>query len=185
MPMETDQNIIQQLVRKCRQGDIKAQFSLYKHYSEVMYNIAIRLTNNGMDAEDILQESFITVFEKLGELQNDRAFGSWLKRIVVNNCISFLRKSKVYFEDITEQIPAGELEEIPLVEDTINPEEVHHAIKELPPGARTVLVMHALEGYKYREIADILDISESTCKTQYKRALGLLNKKFKNPAHVN
>ena len=183
--METDQNITRQLVQKCRQGDIKAQFSLYKNYSKSMYNIAIRLTNNKMDAEDILQESFITAFEKLPDLQDDHAFGSWLKRIVVNNCVSFLRKSKVYFEDMSERIHADDFEETPLIEDTIDPVKVHAAIKDLPPGARTILVMPALEGYKHREIADILEISESTCKTQYKRALSLLNKKFKHPAHVN
>lgn len=183
--METDQNITGRLVQKCRQGDIKAQYSLYKNFSAAMYNMALRFTNNKMDAEDILQESFITAFEKLPELQNERAFGNWLKRIVVNNCISFLRKSRVYFEDITEQIKAEDLEETTLIEDTIDPAKVHHAIKELPPGARTILVMYALEGYKHREIADILNISESTCKTQYKRALSLLHKKFKNPIHVN
>jgi len=183
--MESDHNITIQLVQKCRQGDIKAQFSLYKRYSGAMYNIAMRLTNNKMDAEDILQESFITAFNQLMELQKESAFGNWLKRIVVNNCIGFLRKSKVYFEDITEQIQAENMEEEPLIEDTIDPAKIHHAIKELPAGARTILVMHALEGYKHREIAEMLAISESTCKTQYKRALSLLNKKFKNPIHVN
>src|SRR5664279_2639990 len=84
-------NINRQILERCKNGEVKAQFMLYKQYSKAMYNIAIRLMNNKMDAEDILQESFVTAFEKLGELTNNDAFGSWLKRIVINNCLTHLR----------------------------------------------------------------------------------------------
>src|SRR5664280_3742971 len=83
-------NINRQILERCKNGEVKAQFMLYKQYSKTMYNIAIRLLNNKMDAEDILQESFVTVFEKLEELTNKDAFGSWLKRIVINNCLTHL-----------------------------------------------------------------------------------------------
>ena len=96
------------LIERCKQGDIKAQFLLYKQYSTAMYNIAIRFLNNKMDAEDILQESFITAFNKLVDLKSDASFGNWLKRIVINNCISFLRKNKIYFEDV-DDFPAEEM----------------------------------------------------------------------------
>ena len=72
-----------------------------------MYNIAIRFLNNKMDAEDILQESFVTAFEKLNELSNYNAFGSWLKRIVINNCITHIRRSKVEFDDIENYAVSG------------------------------------------------------------------------------
>ncbi|MCK5694093.1 MAG: sigma-70 family RNA polymerase sigma factor, partial [Bacteroidales bacterium] len=91
-------HINRRLVEKCLDGDIKAQYQLYKQYSKAMYNIAIRFLNNKMDAEDILQESFTTAFTRLRELQNRDLFGSWLKRIVINNCISFQRKRKIAFE---------------------------------------------------------------------------------------
>ena len=93
-------DLIDQLLDRCRAGDIKAQFSLYKAYSAAMFNLAMRLLNNKMDAEDILQDSFITAFEKLPELKSNQAFGSWLRRIVINNSISLLRKGKMHFEPV-------------------------------------------------------------------------------------
>ena len=97
-----DINIDRQLLEQCKNGEVKAQFMLYKQYSKAMYNIAIRFLNNKMDAEDILQESFVTAFEKLNDLSNDKAFGSWLKRIVINNCITHLRRNKFEFDDIDD-----------------------------------------------------------------------------------
>ena len=92
------------MIEKCLDGDINAQFQLYKQYSKAMYNIASRILNNKMDAEDILQESFITAFNRLGELKNRDAFGSWLKRIVINKCISQQRRKKIDFEEIAAEI---------------------------------------------------------------------------------
>jgi RNA polymerase sigma-70 factor (ECF subfamily) len=149
-----------------------------------MYNIAIRFLNNKMDAEDILQESFITAFNKLDELKSDAAFGSWLKRIVINNSISFLRKNKMHFEDVND-ISSKEIIDSYEIENETDPGLVNNAIKELPDGARSILVLHALEGYKHREISKMLNISESTCRTQYKRALGLLNNKLKHKIYAN
>ena len=172
------------IIEKCMDGDIQAQFILYKKYSRAMYNIAIRILNNKMDAEDILQESFITAFTRLGELNSERALGSWLKRIVINNCISHIRKDRMIFEDIDEY-SLGNDEDTAMIDSTIDPVIVHRAIKELPSGCRTVLVLHALEGYKHREIAEMLDITLSTSKTQYRRALIILNEKLKHKIYVN
>ena len=149
-----------------------------------MYNIAIRFLNNKMDAEDILQESFITAFNRLEELQNKDVFGSWLKRIVINNCISLQRKRKIAFEEIDEQ-RHGEIEEMAEGRPEVDSALVHQAIRELPSKGRTVLVLRALEGYSHKEIAETLDISVSTSKTQYSRALSLLNKKLKGKVDVN
>lgn len=171
------------IIEKCIAGDIKAQFLLYKQYSKAMYNIAIRLLNNNMDAEDILQESFVKAFDSIGRLKNSQAFGSWLRRIVINNCLSFLRTKKIYFEEIHENIPAQEEEKSALM--IADPVVVHNAIKKLPDGARTILVLYSLEGYNHREIAEMLNISESTSRTQYHRALGLLNKSLKENIYVN
>jgi RNA polymerase sigma-70 factor (ECF subfamily) len=175
-------NITEEIIRRCRNGEVKAQFMLYKQYSKAMYNIAIRFLNNKMDAEDILQESFVTAFEKLSELTNDNAFGSWLKRIVINNCITQLRK-RIVLDDIGDHITVadGDNEEEEL---NIDPAVVHDAIKDLPAGGRTILVLHALEGYKHREIAEMLDISESTSKSQYRRALDILFINLKQKIYV-
>ena len=153
-----DLNINEQLLDRCREGEVKAQFMLYKQYSKAMYNIAIRFLNNKMDAEDVLQESFVSAFEKLSELTSDNAFGSWLKRIVINNCITHIRKNRFELVDINDHNSfADENEEDDL---NIDPAVVHNAIKELPAGGRAILVLHALEGYKHREIAEMLGISE-------------------------
>lgn len=177
-------HINRRLVEKCLDGDIKAQYQLYKKYSKAMYNIAIRFVNNKMDAEDILQESFITAFSRLGDLQNKDLFGSWLKRIVINNCISLQRKHKVAFEEMDEQRHG----EVPETDDrmvAVDPSLVHEAIKDLPQKGRTVLVLRALEGYSHKEIAEALGISVSTSKTQYHRALSLLNIKLRGTVNVN
>lgn len=181
--MEETIHINRRLIERCLDGDIKAQFQLYKQYSKAMYNIALRLLNNKMDAEDILQESFVTAFRRLGELQNKDAFGSWLKRIVINNCISLQRKRKMQFEEIDEYRHGQE--DAPEEGLTrLDPALVHQAIKELPSKGRAVLVLRALEGFSHKEIAETLGVSVSTSKTQYSRALGLLNGKLKGKRHV-
>jgi RNA polymerase sigma-70 factor (ECF subfamily) len=176
-------HINKRVIEKCLEGDIKAQFQLYQQYSRAMYNIASRFLNNKMDAEDILQESFITAFNRLGELQNKDAFGAWLKRIVINNCISLQRKQRIHFEEIDEQ-KQGELTEEKEALPALDPGTVHEAIKDLPPKGRTVLVLRALEGYSHKEIAETLGITVSTSKTQYSRALSLLNQKLKGKRYV-
>jgi len=177
-------NINSRLIEKCLNGDIKAQYQLYKQYSKAMYNIAIRFLNNKMDAEDILQESFIKAFSRLEELKNKDLFGSWLKRIVINNCISLQRKRKIVFEEIDEE-RYGDVMEMDEEVPEVDPALVHVAIRELPEKGRMVLVLRALEGYSHKEIAESMGISISTSKTQYHRALALLNKKLKGKTDVN
>jgi RNA polymerase sigma factor (sigma-70 family) len=174
---------IPEMIERCKKGEVTAQFRLYKQYSKAMFNIAIRFLNNRMDAEDILQESFITAFEKLNELSAYNAFGSWLKRIVINNCITHIRNNRVVFEDIDNHFNLEHNDENE-PGFSIDPSIVHHSIRGLPPGGRTILVLHALEGYKHHEIAEMLGISESTSKTQYRRALALLNKDLKQKIYV-
>jgi len=181
--MEETINIQRKVIEKCLEGDIKAQFQLYKQYSRAMYNIAIRFLNNKMDAEDILQESFVTAFNRLGELQNRDAFGSWLKRIVINNCISLQRKRKIQFEEIDEHRHPEEHEEEKGLQE-MDPATVHQAIRELPDRGRAVLILRAMEGFSHKEIAEALGVSVSTSKTQYSRSLALLNGKLKGKRHA-
>jgi RNA polymerase sigma factor (sigma-70 family) len=165
------------LIERAREGDQQSMYRLYKLYVQAMYNTCIRMVANQYDAEDIIQESFTSAFKNLGSFRGDSSFGSWLKRIVINKSISFLRTKKHEF---------SEIDNLHIVEDEntddeipdIEPEKVHEAIKTLPEKARVVLNMHLLEGYKHKEIAEMLSISESTSKSQYQRAKMLLRDKL-------
>lgn len=161
------------LVRLCKKGDAKAQYKLYKLYCKAMYNVAVRITNNSGLAEDIIQDAFIKAFSEIHKLKDEKAFGGWLKRIVINRCIDVIRKEKILFSDM-EALQNKHLEIAEEMDSSVDPELVHYLIKKLPDGAREILVLKALEGYKHAEIGEKLGISESTAKTQFYRAKQLL-----------
>ena len=163
------------LIRLCKKGDAKAQYRLYKLYCKGMFNVAIRLTNDKSLAEDVLQDAFVKAFTEIDKLQNEKAFGGWLKRIVINRSIDVTRKEKTFYAEV-ESLGNDELEIAVEIDSGFSPERIHHYIKQLPDGAREILVLRALEGYKHAEIAEKLGISESTAKTQFFRAKQLLLK---------
>ena len=163
------------LVRLCKKGDAKAQYKLYKLYVKGMYNLAVRMTRDNGLAEDVIQDSFIKAFSEINKLKNEKAFGGWLRRIVVNKCIDATRNKKLVFADIGT-LDDRYFEQPEEVDESVDPELIHRLIKELPDGAREILVLRALEGYKHAEIGKQLGISESTAKTQFFRAKQLLGK---------
>lgn len=170
--------ITQRLVERARGGDQQSMYRLYKMYVQAMYNTCIRIVANQFDAEDILQESFVSAFNGLESFKGECTFGAWLKRIVINKSLNHLRKQKSSFTDV---------DNLQLVDDVhdeedfpeISPEMVHEAIKSLPEKARVVLNLYLMEGYMHKEIADMLSISESTSKSQYQRARTLLQTRIK------
>ena len=155
----------------CKLGNRDAQYKLYRLYSDAMYNICLRMLKNEMDAEDVLQNSFITVFRKLDSFRYDSTIGAWIKRIMINNCINFLKKKRLYFEELNENInqPIVSTHE-EVSHQRLNTEDVNRALMRLPDGYRVVFSLYLLEGYDHKEIAGILDISEATSKSQYSRA---------------
>ena len=165
------------LIERAREGDQQSMYRLYKLYVQAMYNTCIRMVSNQYDAEDIIQESFTSAFKSLGSFRGESSFGSWLKRIVINKSISHLRAKKHEFTDI-ENLHIVDDEVVDNEIPDISPEQVNEAIKSLPEKARVVLNLHLLEGFKHREIAEILNISESTSKSQYQRAKMLLREKL-------
>ena len=136
-----------------------------------MYNVGYRIVNNADEAEDVLQEAFISAFKSLENYRGDSTFGAWLKRIVVNKALNQVSKRK--FEripeddhwDVGEDIQKDEFEDFPF---TV--EKVKRAIELLPDGYRMVFSLYLLEGYDHQEIADILKITESTSKSQFNRS---------------
>jgi RNA polymerase sigma factor (sigma-70 family) len=162
------EDIHKKLAERCIRGDRKAQFELYKQYSKAMFNICCRMLNNRVDAEDLLQEIFSDVFTRLHGFRFDSTIGAWIKRITINKCINEInrRKAKLeYVEEVPELITHEEEEKVEL-----SVEKIKSAMEQLPNGSRIVFSLYLLEGYDHEEIGQILNISESTSKTQYMRA---------------
>ena len=172
--METENiDINNKLVEKARQGDQQAMHWLYRMYLTAMYNTCIRIVANQSDAEDIIQESFISAFEGIKEFRGESSFGTWLKRIVINKSLNHMRSKKLSFVNYDNiQIEDTDTEDKDLPD--IPMEFVHEGIKSLPEKARVILNLYLLEGYMHREIALMLGISESTSRSQYIRAKKLL-----------
>jgi RNA polymerase sigma-70 factor (ECF subfamily) len=127
------------------------------------------MLNNTMEAEDTLQESFIDVYKKLNTFQYQSTPGAWIKRIVINNCINKLRKRRLIFEDIDEgRFVVNEEEE--KTDNSYTVSKIKKAIAYLPDGYRAIFSLYAIEGYDHQEIGLIMNISESTSKSQYSRA---------------
>ena len=161
-----------ELVQACAAGDRKAQFELYRLYSQAMYNICLRMLNDQKDAEDLLQQSFIDVFMKLDSFRFESSIGAWIKRIVVNNCINFLKKRRLTIQSLDDERMGGITEnpDDDLHDNHLSVQEVKKAIAQLPDGYRVVFTLYVFEGYDHKEIADILNITEATSKSQYSRA---------------
>ena len=158
-----------ELVERCIKGERTAQYNLYRMYSKGMYNICLRMLNNQMEAEDTLQESFIDVYKKVHTFKYESTPGAWIKRIVVNNCINKIRKRKLITEDIDEgRFVAAEESEIS--DNSFEVNKIKKAMSYLPDGYRTIFSLYAIEGYDHQEIGQIMNISESTSKSQYSRA---------------
>jgi len=166
-------NIHQDLLDGCKNGDQKAQFQIYKLYYKAMYNTSLRIVNDSMEAEDIMQESFLSAFEKIDTYSGTVSFGAWLKKIVINRSLDVLGKKKAIFEDIDFHIGIRDDSQEDLIrkeEVDIMVEEVKEAINRLPDGYRIILSLYLLEGYDHDEIAEILKISSSTSRSQLSRA---------------
>ncbi|MEL6922636.1 MAG: RNA polymerase sigma factor [Bacteroidota bacterium] len=164
------ENIHRDIVEACKTGDRQAQFELYRLYSKAMYNICLRMTRNEHDAEDLLQHSFMDVYSKLHTFRYQSSIGAWIKRIVVNNCINFLKKRRLQIEELTDRNAKEHFEEKEQREAPHSIDAINKAIFKLPDGYRIVFSLYLLEGYDHKEIASILNISEATSKSQFSRA---------------
>ncbi len=179
-PEQSYINLNQEIIDGCRQGDKDAQFRLYKLYYRSMYNASLRIVKDTAEAEDIMQEAFLTAFEKIGTYEGKVSFGSWLKRIVINKSLDSIRKKKIKLTELNEETSKF-TEEIETDESEIQykVETIKKAMEKLPDGYRIVLSMYLFEGYDHDEIAGVLGISNSTSRSQYTRAKQYLLKLLK------
>ena len=158
------------ILERCKNGDQKAYYEIYKLYSKAMFNICYRIVGSHEMAEDVLQEAFVSAFQNLKSFQGKSSFGAWLKRIVVNKAISYLRKNQLEVVLMDDKVDIEDDKEVDEDELVLKVESIRAAIQKLPNGFRVVFSLYLLEGYDHKEIAEILKISESTSKTQYNRA---------------
>ncbi len=154
----------------CLQNDPVAQRELYNRYSPKMLPVCYRFAQNREDAEDMLQEGFIKVFTQIHTFQNKGAFEGWIRRIMVYNCINFLKKFKKFSDNVDIMFADYVSVKEPSVTSLMQVKQVNECIRSLPLGYRTVLNLYAIEGYSHKEIAEMLEIEESTSRSQYARA---------------
>jgi RNA polymerase sigma-70 factor (ECF subfamily) len=167
------------IIKGCLQNSAAMQKMLYDKYAAKMYGIALRYAHDPEDAKDILQDGFVKVFQNLSKFKGSGAFEGWMRRIFVNTAIEHYRKKNNTYEiqeSHEEQINDREITAL----DKLAAVEILNMVKSLPNGYRTVFNLFAIEGYSHKEIADLLNISEGTSKSQYARAKALLQEKIKN-----
>lgn len=162
------------LLTGCLQNDAAAQRELYNRYSPKMLSVCYRFAQSREDAEDMLQEGFIKVFTQIHTFQHKGAFEGWIRRIIVHTCINLIKKHKKFNEsvDLTHASLLQVREDA--IPSIMQAKQVIECIRLLPIGYRTVLNLYAIEGYSHKEISEMLDIEESTSRSQYTRARAML-----------
>ena len=160
------------IIEQCKQNNRKAQLQLYNQYCNGMYIVANRFVKDAQDAEDVVQEAFIKAFTKLHQFKADVTFGAWLKRIVVNKSIDFLKSKKqrlVELDEVHLKVIDTDNDDKWLVDDAISLNDVKSAINKLPDKYQYVVMLYLIEGYDHQEISEILNISEVASRTQLSR----------------
>ena len=166
-------NNLQALVDRCKERDALGQKELYDLYKTTLFGICRRYLHSIEDAEVVLTESFVKIFTKLDDYKGEGSFEGWMKKITVNEALMFLRKHRLHFQELdTFHLEFGEA---PHYDDQLEEADIMGLFEQLPPGYRTVLNLYDVEGYKHKEIADLLGISINTSKSQ----LILARKKMK------
>lgn len=165
-----------QLLKDCLKGKKEAQAKLYKHFAPLMMAVCYRYTKTKFEAEDVLQEGFVKVFKNLDQFKGDGELGAWIRRIMVNTALNYLRTNKKYQQDAdVDMIPEkASNDESPLA--ALQAKQLAAIIQRLPVGYQTIFNLHAIEGYSHVEIGDMLNISKGTSRSQYLRARNMLKK---------
>lgn len=181
--LKQNSNHIEQLINRCLKNEQAAYYEVYKNYHHAMYNVSYRILYDSMEAEDVMQESFINAFQKLKTFRkqskygkNVIPFGSWLKRIVVNNSINHLRKNKNIITTDLEIVRDSIDESVNTDFNKHKVELVLKAIENLKPNYKLALTLHLIEGYDYEEIGEIMKISYQNSRTTISRAKEKLRK---------
>jgi len=176
----------QNLIEACSQNNAAAQRELYNRFSGVLFGVCFRYAYRREDAEDMLQEGFVKIFKRINSFENKGNFEGWMKRVMVNNCINYLTKNKKFSEILSiENAYAFEIQEESIASKLLG-KQIIECLRLLPIGYRTVINLYVIEGFSHKEIGEILEIGESTSRSQLIRGKALLesiliSKKIMNP----
>lgn len=162
------------LLAGCLKNNAAAQEALYSRFSPRMLGVCYRFAKNREDAEDMLQEGFIKVFTQLHQYRNEGALEGWIRRIIVHTCINILKKNKKFADSVDIIHATGVHVREEMIPSIMQAKQVVECIRLLPIGYRTVLNLYAIEGFNHHEIAEMLEIRESTSRSQYTRARAML-----------
>lgn len=157
------------LLEACRRGDRKAQYELYEKYAPLMFSVCRRYVMQLQEAEDILVCGFTKVFQRLDQFKGQGSFEGWVRRIIVNEALTFIRRNKIMYLEV-EIEKAGREPDFQKMSDQLEVEDLEKMIDRLPIGYKTVFNLYAIKGFSHKEIAEKLDISENTSKSQLSRA---------------
>ncbi len=170
------------IIEGCVAGKRSAQSALYRKFSSVMLAVCLRYAQNRDEAEDILQEAFLKIFQNIGSYRKEGSFEGWMKRIMINHALNYYRKNrKLPFHEDIDNINETEIldkDEQPVNHSPVSAEKLIALIQLLPPGYRMVFNMYVFEEYSHKEISETLNISENTSKTQLLKARRMLRKKL-------
>ena len=163
-----------QLVKDCLKQKPEAQRQLYEQFAKTMLGVCYRYTKSLKDAEDVLQDGFVKVFFHLKQYKQEGELGAWVRRIMVNTAINFLKRNRRYRDEMyfTEQPLHPVADDNPAI--VLQAKELADLIRQLPPGYQAIFNLHAVEGYSHVEIGEMLGISDGTSRSQYTRARALL-----------
>ena len=182
--MSQEREHTDELIQLCLEGKQSAQMKIYNRYYKAMYNTAFRIVKNSAEAEDIMQESFLNAFTKLHTFKGEVTFGSWLKRIVINNSIYHYRKQRkkneVALDDILYKVEDNDGVASDHVFTELKAQKVIETMKRLKDNYRVSLTLHLIEGYDYEEISTIMNMSYANCRTTISRAKESLRNKMIN-----
>ncbi|MBT28227.1 RNA polymerase sigma factor [Chondrinema litorale] len=165
------------LIKGCSKNDRKAQEQLYEHYCKKMFAVCLRYCRKAEDAEDILQEAFVKVFNNISTFRKESSLFFWIKKIVINTALNYQR-SKLYLYPMVDVSDLHYLSDKEFTLANIHYNDLLSLLQSLPDGCRIIFNLYAIEGYQHKEIAEMLGISIGTSKSQYSRAKYLLKEKI-------
>ncbi|WP_428329724.1 RNA polymerase sigma factor [Mucilaginibacter sp.] len=165
---------IDQLITRCKANERKAHELLYKQFASKMMGVCLRYATDRMEAEDMLQNGFVKVFQKLDDYRGDGSFEGWVRRIMVHSSIEYYRKHHKMMQLVELDDAAGQTSANPLATSKLAANELLALIQQLSPGYRMVFNLYAIEGYSHKEISEIMGITEGASKSQLSRARSVL-----------